>query len=205
METTLYIVRHGETEWNRKGLLQGQLNSELTPEGIERTEDFRKEITDLNPDIVYSSDQKRAVITAEILTRDLDRTMKFHSGLREMNFGAFQGLSWDSVKVEMPDIFARYREDNPDFVVPGGESHNQFHRRVTEALQQIIDENPGKKILIVSHGGSINKMICYAREMAPSGNRFFRSKNLALNIFKYKDGNLTVETPVELLEYAAIH
>jgi broad specificity phosphatase PhoE len=58
--------------------------------------------------------------------------------------------------------------------------------------------------LIVSHGGSINKMLCYAKGMAPSGNRFFRTKNLALNILKYNDGNFSIETPVELLEYAAI-
>ena len=201
METMIYLIRHGETEWNRKGLLQGQLNSSLTIEGIKNTEAFRPEITALNPDVVYSSHQERALTTAEILTGDLDREIIQESDLSEMNFGVFQGCSWDHIENEMKDLYEKYREDDPDFAVPEGESHNQFHRRVTETLQQIVDENKGKKILIVSHGGSINKMLCYANGMAPSGNRFFRTKNLALNILRYREGQYSLETPVELLEF----
>lgn len=201
METMLYLVRHGETEWNRKGVLQGQLNSNLTPEGIARTESFRSEITALEPDVVYSSHQERAVMTAEILTSELGREINFDPDLSEMNFGVFQGCSWDYIESEMKDLYDEYRKDDPDFAIPEGESHNQFHERVTGALQRIADNHPGKKILIVSHGGSINKMLCYAEGMAPSGNRYFHTKNLALNVLRYKEGKFKLETEVELIEF----
>ena len=201
IETTVYLVRHGETEWNRRGLLQGQLNSSLTSEGILNTEAFREEITELNPDVIYSSDQERALRTVKILTRDLQREINLHSGLQEMNFGVFQGHSWDDIESNMKDIYHLYREDDPDYIIPGGESHNQFHRRVTSALQQIAGENIGKKILIISHGGAINKMLCFAENMAPSGNRYFHTENLSLNILKYSKGQFSLETPVEMIEF----
>lgn len=197
----LYLVRHGETEWNRKGVLQGQLNSSLTEEGLLQTEEFSPEITALNPDIVYSSHQERAVVTAEILTRDLDREILIDPDLSEMNFGVFQGHTWDHIESEMKDLYDLYREDDPDFTIPGGESHNRFHKRVTGALQRIADAHPGKKILIISHGGSINKMLCYAEGMEPSGNRYFHTKNLALNVLRYRGGEFSLETPVELMEF----
>lgn len=205
MKTTLYIVRHGQTEWNRLGLLQGQLASPLTEEGIAETEAFRPEITELGPDVVYSSDQERALTTARILTADLDKEIHIHEGLREMNFGVFQKKSWDYIEREMPEIYEEYRQDDPDFVIPGGESHNQFHKRTVTALREITAAHPGKKILIVSHGGTINKMLAYAEGMRPSANRFFHSKNLALNILEYENGRYRRTTESRLLEYTAIH
>jgi probable phosphoglycerate mutase len=201
METMIYLVRHGETEWNREGRLQGQLNSPLTAEGIAQTESFSTQIQELNPHIVYSSDQERAVVTAQILTANLEREIIYDRNLSEMNFGIFQGHNWDYIENNMQDIYDQYRADDPDYVIPEGESHNQFHSRVTETLQRIADDNPGRKILIISHGGSINKMLCYARGMKPSGNRYFKTENLALNVLKYKDGEFTLQTPVELIDF----
>lgn len=205
MKTTLYIVRHGQTEWNRLGLLQGLLASPLTEEGLAEAEAFRPEITALNPEVVYSSDQERALTTARILTADLNRIIHTHIGLREMNFGIFQGKSWDYIKREMADIYEIYREDDPDYEIPEGESHNQFHNRVISAMEEIRRAHCGKRILIVTHGGTINKMLAYAEGLAPSANRFFRSKNLALNILEYENGNYTRITDAELLEYSAIY
>ncbi|MBB6479318.1 histidine phosphatase family protein [Spirochaeta isovalerica] len=205
MKTTLYIVRHGQTEWNRLGLLQGQLASPLTEEGIADTEAFRQEITELEPDVVYSSDQDRALTTAKILTGDLHREIHIHEGLREMNFGVFQAKSWENIEEEMPELFEVYRQDDPDFVIPEGESHNQFHKRAVNALIEITEAHPGKRILIVSHGGTINKMLGYVEGMRPSANRFFHSKNLALNILEFENGRYRRTTEAELLEYSAIH
>ena len=56
----------------------------------------------------------------------------------------------------------------------------------------------------VSHGGSINKMLCYAENMAPSANRFFHTKNMALSILKYSEGCFSLQTPVELVEYTSV-
>lgn len=201
METTLYLVRHGETEWNRKGILQGQLNSSLTAEGIERTYAFQKEITQLNPDVIYSSHQDRALKTAEILTEKLNREIHIEPQVSEMNFGVFQGCSWDHIEREMKDLYDEYRADDPDFIIPDGESHNDFHNRVSEALFRIAEENKGKKVLIISHGGTINKMLCLAEKLTPSGNRYFLTKNLALNVLTYKDGDFTLKTEVELIEF----
>lgn len=204
MITTLYIIRHGETEWNRKGLLQGQLASPLTREGIEKAESMRPEISRIDPHVVYSSDQERAMRTAGILTAGLDLEINEHCGLREMNFGVFQGLSWDYIENEMKDIYDIYREDNPDYVIPEGESHRQFHDRVVGALNEITSRHEGQRILIVSHGGAINKMLGYAEGLAPSANRFFHTRNLTLNILEFDNGRYSLKTETELLEFAAI-
>lgn len=201
METTLYILRHGETEWNRKGLLQGQLESPLTKEGIAQTAAFRAEITALNPHVVYSSHQGRARETAEILTADLQKEIQFNKGLSEMNFGVFQGHDWSYIEREMSEIHDLYRESGPDYTVPEGESHNQFHKRISSTLDEICQNNQGRKVLIISHGGSINKMICHVKGMEPSANQFFSTKNLALNIITYKEGIYSLKTPTELIIY----
>lgn len=202
METKLYIVRHGETDWNRKGLLQGQLESDLTAEAMDDARSMSSVIKDLEPDVVYSSHQRRALKTAELLTKDLDIEIRLHRGLSEMNFGIFQGHDWDYIEREMSHIHKAYRNSGPDYVIPEGESHRAFHKRVTSALDEICFANGGKKILIVSHGGSISKMISYSKGMEPSPNRFFKTRNLALNIFRYCNDQYFLETPAELLEFS---
>lgn len=200
METTIYIVRHGETEWNRLGLLQGHLESNLTSEGIEAAERFKLEITTLAPDVIYSSDLSRALETARIITRDLNKKINIHSALREMNFGVFQGHDWNYIKKEMKDIYDSYRGKGPGYTIPSGESHNLFHERASGVLKEITENNIGKKILIVSHGGTINKMLGYVKKSPISANRYFHTENLALNILKYTEGHYTLETPVKLVE-----
>ena len=91
MTNTIYIVRHGQTEWNLLGKTQGHGNSDLTPKGIEQAELLADSMTKYPIDYIYSSDLGRAYQTAEIIGNKLSIEVEKTEALREMNFGTWEG------------------------------------------------------------------------------------------------------------------
>lgn len=201
-ETTIYLIRHAQTLWNRERIAQGQMDSPLTEAGRKKTESLSPLIAALNPDRIYSSDLMRARTTAEILTKELKKTIHVDRALREMDFGVFSGKPWEYIETEMAEIHSLYVAGDPDFVIPEGESHNQFHARVIDALNRIVEENRGKRILIVTHGGALNNIISYIENVPSEEKRYFGTVNLGLNIIKHRRGQYAIEQMADRVEYS---
>jgi len=146
----LFLVRHGQTFSNRDGILQGQLDTELSELGIKQAEKVAKRLKDYTFDKVFSSDLQRASNTAKAITKFHNIEIVYDKRLRERHFGDFGGkkrsnLDWDSLDGE------RWEK-----CPPNGESINDQIKRVKDFVDTLHSEG---NVLIVSHGGTIKALV----------------------------------------------
>lgn len=188
-ETTIILVRHGETEWNLERKQQGHLDSPLTENGVKQAQLAAKSLAGRHVDIMYSSDLGRAVQTAEIIGTGLDMKVNLDSRLRERNFGVMQGMTVEEFQTQWPEEAARVSNGEPDYQVAEGESKKQFYDRCVEACDTIAGKHPRECVLLVSHGGflqSVFHRICRIELTRP---RCFSMINAAINSFTISNGD----------------
>ena len=160
MTTVLWLVRHGETMWNRERRFQGQLDVPLSPEGEAQATALGRRLRDLDPDLTaaWSSDLSRCAETARLILAEradpLSLRARLDPGLRESHLGEWQGRPIEEVRAGRTAADPRRRED-PDFAPPGGESANQVGARISAAIDRIAASHVGGQILIVTHGGAL--------------------------------------------------
>jgi len=162
--TTIYITRHGETEWNRQGRFQGSLNSELTEKGLLAAELLSDRVEGIDLDFIIASPLKRAYQTAEIVRGTKTVEIIEDAGLQEINLGDFEGMRYDEIKKLSGDILRKIEEDPFTNRYPNGENLIEFYGRVEATFKKILEKYKGKKILIVAHGGTIKGIECFYRD-----------------------------------------
>ena len=158
----LFLIRHGESEWNRVGRIQGQNNSPLTDLGIGHAKAissyFSKNFINQKM-IIYTSPLDRAIHTAEIIAQGINYPKDeiiIEERLNDFNLGEIAGNSWEKVGETLPEL-ARIRLEDPlSFHPRGGESGTEFEARIRSLLNELVDED--SKNLLVSHG-IVNKFI----------------------------------------------
>jgi probable phosphoglycerate mutase len=160
--TTLILVRHGETDWNRDGRWQGHADAPLNDRGREQARALADELADENVAAVYSSDLSRARETAEIVAARLNRPVDVDARLREVHVGGWSGLTTEEIETRFPDDVARWRAEDPQHTFDGGESYAAMGERVVAALEEIAARHPGKHVLVVLHGGPIRALLAHA-------------------------------------------
>lgn len=158
-ETTILLVRHGETDWNADGRIQGQTNSPLNERGRAQARALADELAGDRDSIaaVYSSDLDRARETAEILAARLDLPVVVDPALRERNFGSWEGLMLDELEERWPGAWARWRNGNEG--EGDVEDHMALARRVRDAIHRLAAAHPGERILVVAHGGAMRVIL----------------------------------------------
>ena len=149
----IVLVRHGESEWNARGLWQGQADPPLSPRGRHQAEHAAGRFALLAPAALYTSDLARARQTAEILGRALALEPRPERRLREFHVGVWAGLSVAEIEAGWPGQYARFRAREPDVRPGGGESPRELLARVRAALDAIAARHPGETVIAVSHGG----------------------------------------------------
>jgi 2,3-bisphosphoglycerate-dependent phosphoglycerate mutase len=195
MKTTVYLIRHGETSWNREERLQGQHDSPLTGEGIRQATVLAGKLSHIHFDAAYASDLKRARHTLQIITSLSDHlTVAYDARIRERNFGDFQGLTWKEIAEKFPAEAEKELSGNPFNRVPGGESKHQLLCRAVDFFNDIIARHPMENVLVVSHGGILNVWIRHVLQLPMEIPRRFRLANTAINIFEYDGGKWYVKT-----------
>lgn len=191
--TKIFLIRHGETEWNKTGRLQGNSDVQLSSEGIRQAQLLSKHAPFHAVDAIYSSDLSRAVTTAKILAAKFHLPVIKERGLRETNFGDWEGRYIHELTQEFPIDFG-YFFTKPDKVKPpNGETFLECQARVTNALEEIIAEHESQSIIVVSHGAAIRLMLC-AILYVPIRKMWWISQfNTALNILVFDEGNFRLE------------
>jgi alpha-ribazole phosphatase len=157
MKTTLLLIRHGETEWTRKKRYCGSNDIPLNATGRKQAARLRKKLKLTNIDSVYCSDLKRARGFAEIALNG--KKITAHRGLREMNFGIFEGLTYTQLRRRFPTLYSSWLKKFGSVTPPRAERFTVFRTRVLRAFREIINKNKGKTCVIVSHGGVIMVML----------------------------------------------
>lgn len=185
----IYITRHGETEWNKKRIIQGSMDSPLTEEGVRGAERLSVRLRETQFDFVITSPLYRAYRTAMIILKDRKIPIIKDDSLKEINCGIFEGFTFQEIWEKHPDLKSTLHSDPLNFRYPGGESLNEFYDRVKNGFEEIIENYKDKTILIVAHGGTIKGLTSYMIEKADSSS-WFRNvvDNCSLTEIDYVDG-----------------
>lgn len=161
MRQTIYLARHGETDWNRDRRWQGHTDVALNEAGRRQARELAEALRDRGLTHAHASDLSRARETGQILASALGLAdVSVDAGLRERAFGVFEGLTEDECTARYPEQWAAYRSDlrRPP---PGGEEYEAVAERMREALKRLVAEatdSTGARI-VVSHGGAIRSLL----------------------------------------------
>ncbi len=151
---TFYIVRHSETDWNVKHLMQGHSDSQLTSKGVKDSEKLAKKLKPIKFDLIFSSDLSRARRTAEAISLDRDIAIKTTELIRERRYGEFEGKHNSEYEVVNEALDKLSEEQRYTYKhSPGIESDEEVVTRFLTFIREVAVANPGKTILAVSHGG----------------------------------------------------
>jgi broad specificity phosphatase PhoE len=150
LTTTLLLVRHGETDWNAEGRLQGHTDRPLNDFGRRQAKALAGRLEGDGITAVYASDLSRARETAEILAERLRLPVATDPDLRERNWGTWEGLTGAE-------------RDRVEYV---GEAHDAHGERVLRAVLRIAELHPGERVVVVTHGGSLRRVQIAAYGMA---------------------------------------
>lgn len=154
--TMLYLVRHGETVLTptRKFSGVGALDPELTADGLAQAKRVAVEVAKLKPDVLISSPLQRTRQTAEAIAAATGLEIVYDKDWYELSFGTWDGKSIEEVKAETPDDYQAWLNSS-SYRPGGGESYDEARIRVEAAMEKIVAEYPGKKVVIVTHNGVI--------------------------------------------------
>ncbi|MFM6971518.1 MAG: histidine phosphatase family protein [Rhodoluna sp.] len=190
-ETVLGLLRHGQTDWNIDFKLQGVTDIPLNETGIGQARDAARAIDSNEWDLIVSSPLSRAVATAEIVSKENNfGPIKIEPLLLERSFGEAEGLSYEDWK-------SKYTDSN---AVPGAETLMELEARARLLLEGMLRDFRGKRILAISHGALIRKLlkITSAGQLPREGERL---GNASLNVLVHT-GNHWI---VELYEPRTLH
>jgi len=148
----LYCIRHGESVYNAEDRIQGQTDIPLSDLGRRQGAAVARALADTSFDAVFSSPLVRAADTARAIADQHGVEIRFDDRLKEINAGIFQGLVWSEINALHPAEAVRWRAQEPDFVIPQGESRRQLGERGATALRT-IRETGLRQVVVVAHGG----------------------------------------------------
>ena len=152
-KTTLLAIRHGETQWNVEELFQGHGDSPLTSAGRDQARALARRMKDIHFDSLISSDLGRALETASIIAEETGHTIEKDARLRERNFGDLEGLTYNIIKEQHAPVLAHLDANDPDYVIPNGESLRQHYQRNVAWFEERIERSPGSTVALIVHGG----------------------------------------------------
>ncbi|MEA2087780.1 MAG: histidine phosphatase family protein [Candidatus Caldatribacteriota bacterium] len=192
MPIKLILIRHGESDGNAQRKFSGFQDVNLTEKGIWQAKRLARRLEGMQVDAFYCSDLKRARHTAEIIFGDRGEDIVVSSNLREINFGTWEGLTFEEIKLKEGAKFTSWME-NPDekSIIPQGESLAILNERVMTEVNRILEEHKNeekdKTIAIVCHGGAIRIILCNALNLELKNLWYIKQKSTALNIIDYYD------------------
>lgn len=149
--TTLYIARHGQSEWNNQSLVTGQLNPGLSPRGKQQSQALAQCLQDEDLAAIYTSLLQRTIDTAQPTAIAKQLPITSLPSFNEMNLGVLQGRYRDERDPEAQAMWAQVHADMWGYQAPGAESYHDLMQRVKPALQEILHRHHGQRILIVGH------------------------------------------------------
>lgn len=148
---SLYITRHGETEWNIEKKMQGWKDSNLTPKGIENAIALGNRLKEVDFNCIYSSSSQRAIHTAELIRGNRNIHLVSDENLREINLGEWEGKTFVEFEKLDNQGHKAFMETPHLFAPKSGESFFQVRDRIDAAMNKIINENKHGNVLIVTH------------------------------------------------------
>lgn len=190
--TKLFLIRHGQTDWNHNLKYQGHADTSLSPMGEQQARLLARHLRDVPFTAIYASDLKRAFDTARIVAAAHNLPVQVVPQLREIKFGAWEGLTSEEIEAGWPDSIKRLYTEPDALSIPGGESFRQLRARATAAVHTLVQRHPHDTVAVVSHGGTIRTIICAALGIDLNHVWNIRQDNTAVNILEYFDDRVVL-------------
>jgi len=178
----IFLIRHGQTEWNLKGKTQGKQDSNLTEKGINDAKLLAKRLMEEHIDVIYSSTLKRAKDTAKIISDELYMPILYDDGLVELNYGEWEGLTIEEIRAKYPEELDNWFNRPHLAIFPMGEELQKAQERIVRTFNNIVNSNKDKNILIVGHSTMIKLLLLNLLDMNLSGYNRLKQSNCALNV-----------------------
>ena len=160
MGLTLYLLRHGETEFSKTGGYCGSLDPELTDNGRRMAEQFGDAFRKLSWEAAYVSPMKRTIATAKPLCDAVGIEMRLRDGLKEIAYGEWEGRTQEDVKERYADVYLRWMTEPAWNAPPDGETAQQIAARATPVISEILAHHSSGNVLVVSHKATIRILLC---------------------------------------------
>ena len=154
----LYIVRHGETEWNKEGRMQGRLNSNLTSKGKKYARALGERLKDTEFAHIISSPSGRTLETVQLIKGDRDIPIMTDERIMEINLGSWQGMKKDDLKKLYPNEYEHFINKPDDHQIEGAETLSEMSKRAMEFLTDLKGSRDNENLLIVTHGRFISAL-----------------------------------------------
>jgi broad specificity phosphatase PhoE len=180
-ERFLYVVRHGATDWNQSGRIQGHTDIPLNETGRAQARLASLRLAGVQATALYSSDLLRAYETAQIIGQATGLGVVQTPGLREINFGVWQGLSSLQIRERDPDVYAARRANPYDVAPSGAETWRHFYDRALQAVRDILAATTAQRVIVVTHSGVCTVIGLHAQGFDCTGKRTFDSHNCGIH------------------------
>jgi len=179
----LFLFRHGETDWNREGRLQGHTDTALNDTGLAQAKALGETLRIHRLDAVVSSDLSRALTTAQIVAGALSIPLFTDAGLRETNVGAAEGILWSDAKTRFSEGLTERWYSEGDVAFPGGETGIATRTRGLAALRRFATQQPYRRIGVSTHGAMVRQLMKHA---LPPGSPPAPVRNTTLYVLRYE-------------------
>jgi 2,3-bisphosphoglycerate-dependent phosphoglycerate mutase len=179
--TRILLVRHGETDWNATGRIQGHSDTPLNAAGHEQARRVARRLAREPVQALYSSDLARAFQTATAIGHTLGLPVVTSPRLRERQYGVWEGLTAAEIQARFPEQFAEWRARSTDFAPPQGESRSQLLTRALAELQAIARRHAREVVVVVTHGGFCYVLINHILGSVDGDRREFAFGNASIH------------------------
>ncbi|MDJ0537029.1 MAG: histidine phosphatase family protein [Xenococcaceae cyanobacterium MO_207.B15] len=187
MTLNIYFLRHGETVASKTGGFCGTSDVELTAEGTIMAENFAEAYQSISWKAIFCSPMSRTIATAKPLCDHLGMEMQLRDGLKEINFGEWEGKTPTEVNAQFHDEYVRWQSEPGWNAPPGGERAIDIARRSSEVIEEIEGTYPDGNVLVVSHKATIRIMLCFL---------------LGIDVGRYRDRIYMPVAAVSVLEFS---
>ncbi|HPD97868.1 MAG TPA: histidine phosphatase family protein [Synergistales bacterium] len=179
----IFLIRHGETDWNREGRFQGKMDIPLNSLGREQAGAAAKALESAAIDRVVSSPLSRAFDTAQAAASRNSFSIEMHSGFREIDHGLWEGHTADQVENLWPGMLGTWHSHPEKVIMPEGESLENVQNRAWTALEDVIAA-PGERVALFSHDAVIKVLLCQILGCPLSSFWQFRIANASITLLE---------------------
>lgn len=180
----IYLIRHGQTDWNLAGRIQGSHDISLNETGRRQAEYLARGMKKRPVVQIFSSKKKRAMETANAIGASQGVKVIPLDGLEEVEFGLWEGMTWKEIQEKYPEEYKIWQKEPAEITPPGGESRQQVYERVGKAADEIVKRAEGG-VAVVSHGAALAYMLSYMMRKSLGSHEEIIVENVSISTVEY--------------------
>jgi broad specificity phosphatase PhoE len=203
--TSIYLVRHGQTAWNKEEIFRGRTDVPLDETGLRQAELAGEYFKEISLQGIYSSPLSRAWQTAERIARPKGLKVEPLEGLIDMSFGSWEGRPLQEVREVDQERYRQWRDEPQLFKLPDGEGLDEIRSRAMAVLERIVQKHPEETVVLVSHRVVNKVLLCGVLGIDNSHFWQIAQDTTAINLIQYKQGRYVLSLMNETCHLKALH